>query len=123
MMFFMHSFSYILIQECDTLDTEQNSATIMVYKGNVCFLASLLLSTIDSRISSESWSGPSMQIRMVCSRVSSPILFRSLVFISFIWLKLCSTVAVVNGITSIFPSLEKLLEDHHCLKTLTGPVV
>ena len=53
MMFFLHSFyqqlydiinseigTCSLIQECDTLDTEQNSATIM-HKGNLHFLASL----------------------------------------------------------------------------------
>ena len=41
-----------------------------------------------------------MQIRIAWSRVCSPILLRSLVFINFILLKVRSTVAVVTGNTS-----------------------
>ena len=42
-------------------------------------------------------SGPSMQMHMVLSRASSPILLQCLVLMRFMLLKLCSTVAVVTG--------------------------
>ena len=49
-----------------------------------------------------------MHIRMVCSQVLSPILFRSLVFIIFMLLNVRSTTAVVTGSTStIIASLAK----------------
>ena len=41
-----------------------------------------------------------MQMHMVVSRVSSPILLRSLVLMSFMLLKLHSTVTVVTGRTA-----------------------
>ena len=43
---------------------------------------------------------PSMQMRFVLYGVSSPILVRSLLLMSFMLLKLCSTVAVVTGRTA-----------------------
>ena len=45
-------------------------------------------------------SGPSMQMCMVLSSVPSAILLQSLVLMSLMLLKLCSTVAVVTGGTA-----------------------
>ena len=45
-------------------------------------------------------SEPSMQMRFVLSGVSSPILIQSLVLMSFMLLKLRSTVAVVTSRTA-----------------------
>ena len=54
-------------------------------------------------------SGPSMQMHIVVSRVSPPILLRSLVLMSFMLLKLRSTVAFVTGrIAKIIAKFDRL---------------
>ena len=57
----------------------------------------VLLLCSDSNVLPLRESEPSMQMRFVLSGVSSPILIRSLVLMSFMLLKLRSTVAVVTG--------------------------
>lgn len=49
-----------------------------------------------SKVSFDNLSGPSIQIRMVCSCVFSPILLRRQVLMSFMLLKLRSTVTVTK---------------------------
>ena len=60
----------------------------------------VLLLCSDSNVLPLRESEPSMQMRFVLSGVSSPILIRSLVLMSFMLLKLRSTVAVVTGRTA-----------------------
>ena len=56
----------------------------------------VLLLCSDSNVLPSRESEPSMQMRFVLSGVSSPILIQSLVLMSFMLLKLRSTVAVVT---------------------------
>ena len=60
----------------------------------------VLLLCSDSNVLPSRESEPSLQMHFVLSGVSSPILIRSLVWLSFMLLKLCSTVAVVTGRTA-----------------------
>ena len=60
----------------------------------------VLLLCSDSNVLPSRESEPSMQMRFVLSGVSSPILIRSLVLMSFMLLKLHSVVAVVTGRTA-----------------------
>ena len=82
----------------------------------VKFYDALLLCS-DSNVLPSRESEPSMQMRFVLSGVSSPILIRSLVLLSFMLLKLRSTVAVVTGRSqnhSYFDRLVwRLLQCHH----------
>ena len=65
------------------------------------FHSEILLLCSDSNGLLSRKSEPSMQMHFVLSGVSSPILIRSLVLMSFMLLKLCSTVAVVTGTAKI----------------------
>ena len=60
----------------------------------------VLLLCSDSNVLPSKEYEPSMQMHFVLSGVSSPILIRSLVLMSFMLLKLRSTVAVVTGKTA-----------------------
>ena len=60
----------------------------------------VLLLCSDSNVLPSRESEPSMQMRFVFSGVSSPILIRRLVLMSYMLLKLRSTVAVVTGRTA-----------------------
>ena len=60
----------------------------------------VLLLCSDSNLLPSRESELSMQMRFVLSGVSSPILIRSLVLMSFMLLKLRSTLAVVTGRTA-----------------------
>ena len=70
-----------------------------IHKGTLRFFASLQWSRTMSSVLVYKVSGVSMPVRISWGRVCSPILLLSLVLINFIPLKVCSTVAVVTGIT------------------------
>lgn len=69
------------------------------YTSSLRFFCCFQYFNISSKFLAVSFFDPSILIRIAWSRVSSPSLLRKRVFISFMLLKLLSTVAVLTGRT------------------------